>query len=82
MKHVSSRIVACVGLLMFASPALALDNTVSNEFWCTWGYVNPTPTSGSSQEIGDFDSGVFSCVKSAVMGFFTSIPGGFMLWFR
>ena len=27
--------------------AYALDNTVSNSFWCTWGYVNGTTNAQS-----------------------------------
>lgn len=82
MKKHLTRIAICVGLLMVASVALALDNTVSNEFWCTWGYVNPSPSLEPSCAIENFDSSVLARVKSAVMEFFSSIPSGIVLLVR
>ena len=36
------RIAAFLMVAGVACAAYALDNTVSNAFWCTWGYVNGT----------------------------------------
>ncbi len=36
------RIAAFLMATGVACAAYALDNTVSNAFWCTWGYVNGT----------------------------------------
>jgi hypothetical protein len=38
MKRIAAFLIAA-GV---ACAACALDNTVSNAFWCTWGYVNGT----------------------------------------
>ncbi len=34
----------------------ALDNTLSNEFWCTWGYVNAAPAVTNKAFAVGFDS--------------------------
>lgn len=39
LKTLSAGLVAACAVLS----AAALDNTVSNDFWCTWNYVNPSP---------------------------------------
>ncbi|MDD4622899.1 MAG: hypothetical protein PHG71_06655 [Kiritimatiellae bacterium] len=34
----------------------ALDNTFSNEFWCTWGYINADPVVTNEAFAAGFDS--------------------------
>ena len=34
----------------------ALDNTLSNEFWCTWGYTNAAPVATNAAFAAGFDS--------------------------
>ena len=48
----------------------AFDNSVSNEFWCTWGWVAPSPAEGVSVAVASFDfSGTSSASSSAVVPF-------------
>ena len=44
-----------------ATGLFALDNTLSNEFWCTYGYVNPAPASDD----GVFTDGFSSVLKAS-----------------
>ena len=46
MKNVRC-IVSGLCLCAAAVPLFALDTTLSNEFWCTWGYVNASPVVSS-----------------------------------
>ena len=48
----------------------AFDNSVSNEFWCTWGWVAPSPAEGASAAVAEFDfSGTASASSSAMASF-------------
>lgn len=52
-------IVLAVAVLA-AIPLFALDTTISNEFWCTWNYVNPSPVTSQKAFADPFDSVVVS----------------------
>lgn len=43
--------VLCVSAASVFTVRAMLPASVSNEFWCTWGYVNPMPYEGAA-EIG------------------------------
>ena len=46
------------------------DNSISNEFWCTRGWVAPSPTEGASAAVASFDfSGTSSASSSALVPF-------------
>jgi len=48
----------------------AFDNSVSNDFWCTWGWVAPSPAEGASAAVASFDfSGTSSASSSALVPF-------------
>jgi len=53
-------IAAAIG---WAPHAVALDTSVSNDFWCTWGYVNPSPNTRAAVAETEVDSYVGSCQK-------------------
>ena len=49
----------CLLTVAVAAGALglqALDNTLSNEFWCTWGYTNAAPFVTNGAFAAGFDS--------------------------
>ena len=41
-------VFATVAVSALPLVAAAFDTTVSNEFWCTWGYANATPSQNLS----------------------------------
>lgn len=59
-------VLVVVGLSMMRTPlwggdgvtgvSLALDNTVSNEFWCTWNYSNAVSSNAVCVVAGGVDS--------------------------
>ena len=66
-----------------AFSALALDNTVSNDFWCTWNYVNPSPNTAVSAAGSIFDTFIANEMESNVIQRFSSEkPSGFILVIR
>ena len=59
-----------------ALTALALDNTIINDFWNTTGYVNYTPSERSETNGCAIDASVKAVVAVAnVEGFSTGAPG-------
>ena len=40
--------VSCVSAVTVLTACAMLPVSVSNEFWCTWAYVNPTPDEGAA----------------------------------
>ena len=53
--------------------ASALDVTVSNEFWCTWGYVNPSPATVPANPTADFCSSVHDIGHAEAEADFSSV---------
>ncbi len=72
------------GLVTFAANyANALDTSVSNEFWCTWNYVNATPSVTSRVAVARFDSWSYTCNANVLGTSFTSRPySGIVISFR
>ena len=65
-KSVFATIVAAALPLV----AAALDTTVSNEFWCTWGYANATPSQNLSATLsGAVLQGFTSCGSASFADF-------------
>lgn len=70
------RFTRTFGLCSFLITAVAslssyagLDTTISNDFWCTWNYVNPTPASEASRVYSsDLDCFSFFEVPSPMWG--------------
>jgi len=61
----------------------AFDNLVSNEFWCTWGWVEPTPAQEVSSAVVPFDFSGTVCASSAVVAPFYREPRkGLVFTFR
>ena len=66
-----------------AFSALALDHTVSNDFWCTWNYVNPSPNTAVSAAGSIFDTFISNEMESNVIQRFSSEkPSGFIFVIR
>ena len=66
-----------------AFSAAALDHTVSNDFWCTWNYVNPSPNTAVSAVGSIFDTFISNEMESNVLERFSSEkPAGFILVIR
>ena len=59
-----------------ALTALALDNTIINDFWNTTGYVNYTPSERSETNGCDIDASVKAVVAGANTGWFSTKPMG------
>lgn len=54
MKSLLSKIsVFCVIAASVLTAHAMLPVNVSNEFWCTWSYVNPVPSEGVAEIEGD-----------------------------
>ena len=59
-----------------ALTALALDNTIINDFWNTTGYVNYAPSEREAANVCDIDASVKAVVAVAnVEQFSTEAPG-------
>ena len=70
-------VAACLCVLFAAATALALDNTVSNDFWCTWNYVNPSTNVAAA--VGSVaDTFISNSRASSVLDVFSSEKLG--LW--
>lgn len=76
-------VAVCLSALFASVTALALDNTVSNDFWCTWNYVNPSPKIAVSAAGSIFDTFISNEMESNVLQRFSSEkPSGFVLVIR
>ena len=51
MKMMTMTMAICMTCLV----TFALDTATPNEYWCTWGYVNSTPITQSSNSEVDFE---------------------------
>ena len=79
LKTLSAGLVAACAVLS----ASALDNTVSNDFWCTWNYVSPSPNTAISAAGSIFDTFISNEKESNVIQRFSSEkPAGFVLVVR
>ena len=72
-------VAVCLSALFASMTALALDNTVSNDFWCTWNYVNPSPNTAVSAVGSIFDTFISNEMESNVLQRFSSEKLGFIL---
>ena len=70
----SSYRAAVIAAAFAAGAALALDNTISNAFWCTWSYVNPTPNEAASSDGEVADTVIANEQPSNTLAFFRSYP--------
>jgi hypothetical protein len=68
------KILAFTIVAGFASPGeasvprygeYAFDSSVSNEFWCTWGWTAPAPAAAPSAAVATFDFSGTTCDSSA-----------------
>ena len=76
-------VAVCLSALFASVTALALDNTVSNDFWCTWNYVNPSPNTAVSAAGSIFDTFISNEMESNVIQRFSSEkPSGFIFVIR
>ena len=76
-------VVVCLSALFASMTALALDNTISNDFWCTWNYVNPSTNEKESTVASFFDTFISNEKESDVLQRFSSEkPAGFVLVVR
>ena len=61
----------------------AFDNSVSNEFWCTWGWVAPSPAVSASASVASFDfTGTTTEFSSSVPKFYRERRRGMTITFR
>lgn len=61
----------------------AFDNSVSNEFWCTWGWVEPAPAQETSSAVVPFDFSGTVCASSALVApFYRESRKGLTVTFR
>lgn len=59
------------------------DNSVSNEFWCTYGWVAPAPAQDESQAVAPFDfSGTMCASSTSVSPFYREPHKGLTVTFR
>ena len=83
MQHCLKTLSAGLFAACAAFSALALDHTVSNDFWCTWNYVNPSPNTAVSAAGSIFDTFISNEMESNVIQRFSSEkPSGFILVIR
>ncbi len=69
----SSYRAAVIAAALAAGAALALDNTINNDFWDTRNYVNPTPNEVASDgEVAD--TIIANERPSNILAFFRSYP--------
>ena len=48
-KKMKQFALCAIAVLWWGATYAMLPTSVSNEFWCTWGYVNPTPSEGAAE---------------------------------
>lgn len=81
----------CVGGLFavegeYSSPRYgeySFDNSISNEFWCTWGWVAPSPAVSASASVATFDfTGTTAEFSSVVPKFYRERRKGMTITFR
>lgn len=83
MQHCLKTLSAGLVAACAAFSALALDHTVSNDFWCTWNYVNPSPNIAVSAAGSIFDTFISNEMESNVIQRFSSEkPSGFIFVIR
>ena len=83
MQHCLKTLSAGLIAACAAFSASALDNTVSNDFWCTWNYVNPSTNEKESTVASFFDTFLSNEMESDVLQRFSSEkPAGFVLVVR
>ena len=83
MQHCLKTLSAGLIAACAAFSASALDNTVSNDFWCTWNYVNPSPNIAVSAAGSIFDTFISNEMESNVLQRFSSEkPSGFIFVIR
>lgn len=65
--------LTAVAIFMTCLTAFALDTTTSNEYWCTWGYVNSTPATQTVNPQMDFEVQVYDLESAESLSDFTSV---------
>ena len=61
----------------------SFDNSISNEFWCTWGWVAPSPAVSASASVATFDfTGTTAEFSSVVPKFYRERRKGMTITFR
>ena len=50
------------------------DNSISNDFWCTWGWVESSPSHGESAAVIPFDFSGTTCAESSLLAPFYREP--------
>jgi len=61
----------------------SFDTSISNAFWCTWGWVAPAPAESTSAAIASFDfSGTETAFSSEVSTFYREPRGGCIIVFQ
>jgi len=80
MKHLIPAMVACA----MASSVMALDTTISNDFWCTWNYPNRTnAVSGQAAvAVSALRSLVSTSLPSPNVEVFNTFPSGAIIIYR
>ena len=80
----ASKILFCTAAIVIAGAASALDTTVSNEFWCTWGYVNSSVAASDAAAVSStpLNSRVVTAVEIDDPDAFSSFPVGTVLVVR
>jgi len=60
-----------------------IDTSISNAYWCTWGWVAPAPSQGASATMASFDfSGTMCAASSSVVPFRREPLKGMIISFR
>ena len=73
MSRFSGALRLSLAAVFAAGAALALDNTINNDFWDTRRYVNPTPNEAASDgEVAD--TVIANEQPSNTLAFFRSYP--------
>ena len=83
LKVLNAHWLAAGLVALAANYVNALDTSVSNEFWCTWNYVNATPSVTNRIAVARFDSWCYTCNGNVLGTSFTSRPySGIVISFR
>jgi len=76
------RLLTFLSVVAAACCCAAFDNTISNEYWCTWGYVNATTNAQSGTTAVAVASVLPDVELSSVPAEFSTFPDGFMILVR